>query len=1153
MKLTDYSINHRLTIYVLIALIVFAGATTYVALPRESFPEVKISLIFVYTVYPGVSPEDMETLVTRPVETELKGLSGVKEIRSTSSEGLSTIQVEFNPEVDLDTALQKVREKVDLAKPDLPPEVEDPRIQDVDMSQIPILVASLAGDIGLVRLTDIAKDLKDDLEAIPGVNRVQIIGSKTREVQVYVDPRRLSSYELSLSDIVVAVARENLNMPGGEISVGTLKYLVRLPAEITDPAEIEDFVIKVRDGEPIYVRDVARVEYGFVEDTTLSRVDRNPSVTLTVEKRTGSNLISVADEVKAELARQEAFLPQGTIVTILGDQSKQIRSMVNELENNILSGLILVVAVLMAFLGFRNSVFVAVAIPLSMLMGFVGIQFLGYTLNMIVLFSLILVLGMLVDNAVVIVENIYRHREAGMDPIKAASVGTSEVAMPVIASTITTLCAFAPMLIWPGMVGNFMSYLPITLIIGLTASLIVALVFNPTLCAYFMTVKASKGEKKEGRFLTRYRAFLGWLLTPAPDEGSTGWFFRNWALPLVFVILALAGMGVVLGAMLLESQNPAVFTIAGGLAGVGALAFALQGLLWLGWSASRLLSRRLTPYVTDRRSGVIWTMGAILGFTIAVYGVFGRGMEFFPEIAPEQIFVDVETPSGATLATSNDVVGRIEALTRETTDLDHSVANIGSKGISIEGGGAMGGSGGGASNNSRITLDLHDREVRSQRDSFITMEKVREVISSIDGADIKVDKPQEGPPVGKPVTIRLIGDDLDVLFDLAQRVKERIRPVPGLVNLDDDLDRGKPELRLNVDRIEAVLAGVNTQEIASTVQTAVRGTEASKFRIGEDEYDITVRLAPADRASLDDLGNLTVPDEDGVPIPLRTLVSLEPGVGPSAINRVDLKRVVTVEGDVVRAPDRTEDSVRQAVAVLLGGMDFPPGYRWSFAGSNQEEQESQAFLQRAFVIAVLLITLVLVTQFNSVILPFTIMVSVLLSLIGVFWGLILTGTPFGIIMTGIGVISLAGIVVNNAIVLCDFIRQLRDKGVEKTQAVIEAGVIRLRPVLLTAVTTVLGLIPLTLGWNIDFFAMSITTGGQSSQFWYSMGVAVIFGLTVATVLTLVVVPITYHSLDSLSGAMTRWRLRPRAGAKRESSEGFGEGSEIHARKASETG
>ena len=476
-----------------------------------------------------------------------------------------------------------------------------------------------------------------------------------------------------------------------------------------------------------------------------------------------------------------------------------------------------------------------------MLISFVGIQWMGYTLNMIVLFSLILVLGMLVDNAVVIVENIYRHREMGKDGINAASVGTREVAKPVIASTITTLCAFAPMLIWPGMVGNFMSYLPVTLIIALSASLLVALVFNPTLCAYFMTVPPKTKGKSEGKFLSRYRKLLGWLLEPAPDEGTTGYFFRNWALVLVFVLFAFLGMLIIMAAMLLESQDPAIYLVAKWLIGIGAAAFAIQGAVWLVWSLARLAGWK---HVTDRRSAAIWTMGALFAFTLVAYGVLGQGMEFFPEMDPEQIFVDVEAPSGATLETSDEVVRRIESRTGNTKDLLHTVANIGSKGISIGGGDALEGGSGGVSNNSRITLDLVDRQERERRNSLLTMEEVREAITNLDGAEIKVDKPQQGPQVGKPVTIRIVGDDFDELARLTQEVKTGIRSVPGLVNLDDDLDRGKPELRLHVDRIEAMLAGVNTQEIATTVQTALRGTEASKYRIGEDEYDITVRPLP---------------------------------------------------------------------------------------------------------------------------------------------------------------------------------------------------------------------------------------------------------------------------------------------------------------------
>jgi multidrug efflux pump subunit AcrB len=1142
-KITDYSIKHRLTVYVLMVLLTVAGITSYVSLPRESFPEVKIPLIFAYTLYPGTSPEDMESLVTRPIETELKGVTGIKEIRSTSSEGLSTIEVEFNPEVDLDTALQKVREKVDLARPELPLDVEDPRVQDVDFSQIPILVVSLAGDVGVIRLTDVAEDLKDALEAIPGVNRVQVVGARKREVQVYVDPRRLSSYELSLSDLVTAVSRENLNIPGGEIEVGSLKYLVRLPAEVEDPREIENFVVEVREGQPIYVRDVARVEYGFEEEASHSRVDRNDSVTLTVEKRTGANLIAVADAVKEELERQKALMPEGTVVTILGDQSKQIRAMVSELENNVIAGLILVVAVLMAFMTFRNSVFVSTAIPLSMVISFVAVEAMGYTLNMIVLFSLILVLGMLVDNAIVIVENIYRHREEGEDGIEAAIRGTDEVAIPVITSTLTTLAAFAPMLLWPGIVGDFMSYLPVTLIIGLTASLVVALIFNPTFCAYFMaSPKRKPDEEREGRFLSRYRRLMAYLLAPAPDEGSRSWFLRNWSLPLAFVVLGSAGMTVALFGMLLQSESAALSSVVATLMGLAGIAFALQGILWLVWSLLRLLKRSWPAYVTDRRSGTIWGMGALLAVTFVAYGFLGKGLEFFPEIEPQQIFVDVEAPSGATLDTSDEIVRRIEEKTLDAKDKLHVVANVGSKGISIQGGDSFGG-GGGATNESRVSIDLEDREFRSQN-SLLTMAQVREAVADIEGAEIQVDKPEDGPQVGKPVEIRIFGDDFDVLSRLSQEMQDRIRSVPGLVNLDDNLDRGKPELRLHVDRIDAMLAGLSTRDIAATIQTAVRGTDASEYRIGEDEYDIVVRLAPEARGSLDDLGNLTVPDEDGIPVPLRALARLEPGVGPAAIRRVDLKRVVTVDADVVRAQGRTEDSVRAEVGARLSKMELPPGYRWAFAGSNTEEKESQAFLQRAFVIALLLIVLILVAQFDSILVPAAIMVSVLLSLIGVFWGLILTATPFGIIMTGIGVISLAGVVVNNAIVLLDFVQQARAKGAEKTQAVIDSGAIRMRPVLLTAVTTVLGLIPLTLGINLDFFKGTLTFGGDSSQWWGPMGVAVIFGLTVSTVLTLVIVPITYHSLDSLSGAVealpSQFRARRRGRLP--------EGAEVQARQ-----
>jgi multidrug efflux pump subunit AcrB len=515
-------------------------------------------------------------------------------------------------------------------------------------------------------------------------------------------------------------------------------------------------------------------------------------------------------------------------------------------------------------------------------------------------------------------------------------------------------------------------------------------------------------------------------------------------------------------------------------------------------------------------------MGAILAGTLVLYGILGQGAEFFPEMNPREIWIDVEVPSGSNLETSDAIITELEGRTRDTSDLEHGIASVGSLGVSL-----TDFSFGSVGTQSRLTLDLLDHKDRAQS-SKTTIEQVRTGVAGISGAEIKVDKPAEGPQTGKPVTIRLIGDDFTRLGRLSRQIQDRIRAVPGLVNLDDDFDEGKPEIRLVVDRTQAMVLGVSTSAIATTVQTAIRGVEASEYRVGEDEYDIRVRLRPESRVSIDELGNLTVPDEDGIPIPIRSVARLETGVGPAAIRRVDLRRVVTIEGDVLRAPGRTDDTVRAEVAGILDGdVEWPDGYRWEYAGSNEEEDESQRFLQRAFVIAVLLITLVLVTQFNSLILPGTVMLSVVLSLIGVLWGLIITRTPFGIVMTGIGVISLAGVVVNNAIVLCDFIVRLRREGAEKTRAVVDAGAIRLRPVLLTAVTTILGLIPLTLGINIGFFEGTIEFGAESSQWWGPMGVAVIAGLTVATVLTLVIVPVTYHTLDELSEAFHRLAVTPR--------------------------
>lgn len=1103
--ITRLALRRPLTVYVLMAIVAVGGLASYLALPRESFPEIKVPLIVVSAPYPGTAPADMENQVTRKIELELKGISGIKEIRSTSADGYAVIEVEFNPEVDLDDARQKVREAVDRARPELPEDLDEPAVTDLDFSRVPIMILTLAGPLGMDRLKETADDVKDELEGITGVNQVQVVGGREREVHVYADPRRLTAFDLGLSDLVETVAREHLTIPGGNVDVGKLNYLVRVPAEVEDPMEIADFVVADQDGRPIHVRDVATVLYGYEEEQTRARLDGRKAISLTVEKRTGANIIEVAGEIDAALDRMRGTLPGAVAIEVVTDQSEDIKDMVLELENNIISGLILVLVVLFLVLGWRAAVIVSAAIPFSMLIGFLVLGGFGITLNMVVLFSLILVLGMLVDNAVVTVENIYRHRELGDPPFPSASAGTSEVALPITTSTLTTLSAFAPLLLWPGIVGEFMKFLPLTLIIGLSASLFVALVFNPTLAMKLFSgpVEPRKTSGPFSWLLRVYRRVLVAALDPGPPV--RGWLIRNWLLTAVFGTSLTAAVLIALAGMLLGTPAPAGLLQA--LALIGAGAFAVQGVLWVLSLPAPLLGGR--AWVTDRRSGVLYVAMAVLAVTVGLYGAFGKGVEFFPEIDPREIWIDLEFPPGTSVEAQDELVKEVEARVGDLPDVDARVANVASTGVELFG------SGGGESNVSRVTLKMRDYFERSQS-SARTLLEARRRLEDVTGASVKVDRPEEGPPTGKPVSIRLLGDDYGALSRVASELVRRLQTLEGLYNVDQDYDAGFPEIRVRVDRREAARAGLDTREVGLAVRTALAGTEVAKYRTGEDEYEIVVRLPPSQRRSVDRLEELTIPDETGRPIPLASVARIERAAGPSAIRRVDLNRAITVDADVDYAAGYSDPQMRELAAREIDAMQLPPGVRWEFGGSNEEEQQARDFLSRAFVIALMVIALILVTQFDSLITPVTILLSVVLSLIGVFWGLLITGQRFGIIMTGIGVISLAGIVVNNAIVLCDFIVQERASGASRRDAVIAAGVTRLRPVLLTAITTILGLIPLTAGISIDFTTLEWKVGGESTAWWGPMGVAVIFGLAVATVLTLIVVPVTYDVLASIS-------------------------------------
>ncbi len=1020
MKVSDLAISNRISIFVMTGAVIFLGFMSYLSLPRESTPSISIPIVFVATPYFGVSPADIENLVTQPIEKHLEELANVKEISSTSSEGISTVIIEFETDVDINNALQKVREEVDLARSEIPDDAEESTIREINFDDIPILVINVAGAHSLVTLKDIAENLELRIEQISGVLDVTVAGGLEREVQVNVDPDRLVYYGLELGDIIETIREENLNMPGGSIQTGTLRYAVRVPGEFTTPEEIGALVVKTRNRQPIAIEDLAEVRFGFKEEATYARLNGLPCVSLNVQKRSGENLIQIADAVKELLEVERERLPMTVHLAVLADQSKDIRSMISDLENNIISGLILVVFVLFMFMGVRNALFVAIAIPLSMLISFMVIEALGYTLNMVVLFSLILALGMLVDNAIVIVENIYRHREEGAPLIRAAREGVGEVAVPVCTSTLTTLCAFTPMLFWPGIIGDFMSYLPATLIITLTASLFVGLIINPTVCSVLLTVNSTRQDQRWLMIVRqRYSRILMWALA-------------HRAFVMVITCSALVGM-------------------------------------------------------------------------ILLYGVIGKGVEFFPETEPNQAYIDVNTAIGTKLDVSNEIVSQAEAFIQGLPDMSQYVASVGASPNPQD----FSAGGGGTPHKSRIIVDFLERQDREQS-SFETVEMIRKRMEDLIGADVEIITPQTGPPTAAPVNIEIVGEDFAVLSRLAEEAVLLIENIPGLVDLKDDYDSGKPELKVEIDREQAALLDLNTAEIARAVRTAINGTEASKYRVGEEEYDIVVRFAETERSTFADLERIHINHDDQL-ISLITLARTRVAGGVGSIKRKDQERVLTIEGDV---EGRLANDVLMEVQEALEDLTLPEGYTLRYAGENVDQEEATAFLSKAFLIALILITLVLVTQFNSITMPLIIMMSVVLSLIGVLFGLIVTATPFGIIMTGIGVISLAGVVVNNAIVLIDYIRKLRNRGLDRREAIVQGGVTRLRPVLLTAITTILGLIPLTTGFSFNFMTMNLEVGGESSQWWGPMGVAVIFGLTFATVLTLIVVPVMY---DFISG------------------------------------
>lgn len=1096
--LSTFAINNRISVMVLVALVAIMGTVSYLTIPKESFPNITVPNIFVVTLYPGVSPEDMESLVTRKLEDELGNISEIKEMTSTSTEGYSSVVLEFDTGIDIEEALQKVREKVDLAKAELPEDAEEPLVQEVNLSEFPIMQINLSGDYDLEILKDIAEDLQDKIEAIPTVLGVDLTGGLEREVQVDVDLAKLKYYNLSFGDIIGAISAENVTIPGGDISVGTKSFLLRVPGQYQETAPIEDVVLKVNEGKPIYLRDIANVTFGFKERETYSTLDESPVITLGVKKRTGENILETYDRVSAILDDALPTLPPTTTYKITNDQSKDVKNMVSSLENNIISGLILVIGVLLFFLGVRNASFVGISIPLSMFLSFIILSALGITMNMIVLFSLILALGMLVDNAIVVVENIYRYLEEGYDNFESAKKGTGEVAGPIIAGTATTLAAFFPMIFWPGTVGEFMGYLPKTLIITLSSSLFVGLIINPVICALFMTID---GDTNKAQLTKRGKQILYGMLA------------------LVLLVLVVSSfvtwtMLIVLG-VLLWLLNKYVLAPTG---------------KW--WQADGL-----NVFIGTYENSLVWalnnrlkTVGIaffVLIMSFVVLGVFNPGTEFFPEdIPPRDVYVQIETPVGSDVEFTRSVVDKVAERVKnipQASDINTILAVSGAAISSDPAGG-----GGNSTHKGTVAINFVDFKLR-EGDIFEAMEYMRNDLNGvIAGAKITVEKPQDGPPTGPPINLEIFGPDMTELTRISNDVLSALEAdsiFAKMDGLETNLPDSRPEIRVEVDREKAGLYELNTNMIGMTVRQAINGVEASKFRDGKEEYEIVVRLAKEYRDDLSTLSDLTVFHE-GVQIPLSEVASWEISDGFGGIRHKESERVITVSADVRSGyqSNAVLAEAQQVLATYLNGL--PPGYNYEWTGQQQEQDESFAFLGRAFLIAVFLIAFILVSQFNSIVKPVIILSSVVMSTAGVFYGLVTFQMAFGL-MAFLGLISLAGVVVNNAIVLIDYVDILRTRdGLDLRSALVQAGKVRFRPVILTAITTTLGLVPLAVGFNFDFITLVnnpleffthlgeyIYWGGEQAAWWGPMAIAVIVGLLFSTFLTLILVPVLYSVIE----------------------------------------
>ena len=1106
--LTNLAVENGTSVFLLAIMILIFGLYAYIQVPKEQFPEVDLPTVFVNTPYFGNSAADIESLITRPLEKELQSVDGVKTIQSTSIQDFSVVTIEFNSDEDVDEATRRVKDAIDLARPELPTDLDtDPVVQEVNTAKIPIITINVSGDYAPEELRRYAEEMEDQIEEVDGVSAVNLKGVQEREIEIAVDVRKMESLQISFNDIENAVAGENLTLSGGEIVNNGVRRAIRVVGEFDDAEELSNTVIKRENQRLVYLRDVATVAFGYEDPTSIARADGLPVISLEVIKKTGENLLSTSDEIKETVAEVSARLPQDLSVTFFNDQSNNTRDQVENLENSIISGVILVVAVLLFFLGLRNALFVGIAIPLSMLMGILWIWISGVTLNIVVLFALILALGLLVDNGIVIVENVYRYMQLGEVSDRAAKYGAGEVAWPIIASTATTLAAFLPLAIWPGIVGEFMKYFPITLILVLTSSLIVALVINPVFASYFMKVD-KRAETPKGR----RRKVRNTLI-------ATG------ALLLIGVVGLLLGVTWLFNLMLISAAVTLFYFF---LLRPASFVFQDRFLPWLELKYNHLIAWSLR-YSKSVFGGTL----ALLILSLVLTAIKPPQIQFFPKADPLYVNAFVEMPLGtdieATDAVARTLEQRLLTMLEPYDDVVEAVLTQVGENTSDPNRPPEPGV---TPNKARITVTFVPFRERGGVSTTDIMEEIRQEVRGIPGAKVSVDQNASGPSTGKPINLEITGNDIEQLVPLGDDVINYInrQGIPGIEELTADVKLGKPELLVRINREAARRYGLSTGQIASALRTSVYGKEISTYKLGEDEYPIMIRLNENERNQVSNLLDQRITFRDPgsgriTQVPISTVADVQYSSTYSSIKRKDLDRVITISSNVLDG--YAANDIIPEINDALRNYDFPQNVNYEFTGEQQQQQEDVGFLLGAFVFALFLIFIIIVAQFNSISSPFIILTSVVLSTIGVLLGYFFFGGVFSVVFTGVGIISLAGVVVNNAIVLIDYTTLLMREKVDEQgldsiselelsdirEAIIEGGATRLRPVLLTAITTVLGLIPLAVGFNFDFFSFVATwdgglfIGGDNTALWGPMAWTVIYGLVFATFLTLVVVPV----------------------------------------------